>query len=133
MGTVITILTVVVGGFLALMVGFAFYVRARARAQEGKPAPSLPGALGEQVARGRRALVYFFSPACSACRTITPRVRELGKKNPAVHLVDVSRELETARALKVMATPSFVEIDAGKVLGYHVGPAPAEVLARYAA
>ena len=30
-------------------------------------------------------------------------------------------------------TPSFVEIDAGTVVGYHVGPAPAELLARYAA
>jgi thiol-disulfide isomerase/thioredoxin len=133
MGTILTVVTVVVGGFLALMVGFSFYVRARARAQTGKPVPALPGPLGAQVATGRRALVYFFSPACGACRTITPRVKELGSTNRAVHLVDVSQEVETARALNVMATPSFVEIDAGTVVGYHVGPAPAEVLARYAA
>ena len=50
-----------------------------------------------------------------------------------MHLLDVSRELETARALRVTSPPSFVEIDAGRVVGYHVGPAPADVLARYAA
>jgi thiol-disulfide isomerase/thioredoxin len=133
MGTAVTVLLAVVVGFLLLMVGFTFYVRARARAQTGKPAPSLPGTLGAQVAKGRRALIYFFSPGCAACRTVTPRIEALRRTNSAVHLVDVSRELETARALQVMATPSFVEIERGTVVGYHVGPAPAEVLERYAA
>jgi hypothetical protein len=59
-------------------------------------------------------------------------VTEISRKNSAVHLVDVSRDLATARALKVMATPSFIEIDAGKVVAFHIGPAPSELIARYA-
>ncbi len=129
------ILNVVVGvvvGFFVLMAGMQVLVRVRARLQTGKPAPSLEGPLGKHVARGRRALVYFHSPGCAACRSFTPKLKELSRRTEGVFVVDVSQELSTAQALKVMATPSFVEIDGGKVVGYHVGAAPAEVLGRYA-
>ncbi|MBI5547894.1 MAG: thioredoxin family protein [Deltaproteobacteria bacterium] len=133
MGTLLTVVVAIVGGLFAVMALMQVLVRLRAKAQTGKPVPSLPGPLGKHVSKGRRALVYFHSPGCAACRTFTPQLQELSRKNPMVHLVDVSRDLETAQALKVMATPSFVEIDEGKVTGFHVGPAPAEVMARYAA
>jgi thioredoxin 1 len=128
MGTTILVVLVAVFGLMILM---QVLVRVRARSQTGKPAPALPGALGEHVAKGRRALVYFFSPGCGACRTITPKIEELSRRNADVHLVDVSRDLDTARALKVMATPSFIEIERGTISGYHVGPAP-DLVARYA-
>jgi thioredoxin-like negative regulator of GroEL len=88
--------------------------------------------VGERVSRSGRALVYFFSPACGACRAITPRVRELGKKNDAVFAVDVSESLDLARALRVMATPSTFEIAEGKIVGVHIGRIPDEVIARFA-
>jgi thioredoxin 1 len=125
-------LAVAVGAFVGLMVFMQILVRVRARQQTGKDVPRLDGPLGKYVARGRRALVYFHSPGCAACRPLTPRLQELSKRSEGVYVVDVSRDLETARALKVMATPSFVEIDAGKVVAFHVGAAPKELLARFA-
>ncbi|HEY3358484.1 MAG TPA: thioredoxin family protein [Polyangia bacterium] len=132
MTSFLTVGAALVGGLFVLMIGLQIVIRLRARAQTGKPVPPLPGALGAQIAKGRRALLYFFSPGCAACRTITPQVQELGRRNPAVHAVDISRDLTTARALKIMATPSFVEIDEGKVVAVHIGPAPAALMARYA-
>jgi thiol-disulfide isomerase/thioredoxin len=132
MGSISVILAVVVGGFVALVVGMQVMVRLQARRQTGKDAPRLAGPLGKHIARGRRALVYFYSPGCAACRPVTPKLKELSKKNEGVYVVDVSSDLDTARALKIMATPSFVEIDAGKIVGFHVGQAPAAVLGRYA-
>jgi thiol-disulfide isomerase/thioredoxin len=118
-------------GLVGLVMVMQVLVRLRARAQTGKPAPALPGALGKQVARGRRTLIYFFSPGCAACRAITPQVQEISRRNGDVHLVDVSRDLATARALKVMATPSFVQIEGGTITGYRIGPAP-DLIAHYA-
>ena len=131
MQTLLTVVVAVVGGFVALMTLMQVLVRLRAKALTGKPVPTLPGKLGKQVAKGRKALVYFMSPGCAACRAITPEMKKLSERNPSVYVIDVSRDLDTARALKVMATPSFVEIDDGKVVGFHVGPAPAEVLGRF--
>jgi thioredoxin-like negative regulator of GroEL len=49
-----------------------------------------------------------------------------------VHLVDVAQDLGAARSFQVMGTPSVIEIADGKIVGYHVGGVPAEVLARFA-
>ncbi len=40
--------------------------------------------------------------------------------------------MEVARALRVMATPSTVEISDGRIVGYHIGPIPDEVMTRFA-
>ncbi|MGC4116392.1 MAG: thioredoxin family protein [Myxococcales bacterium] len=133
MGTLMTFLGIAVGSFFLLLFGMQIAVRLKARAQTGKAVPTLSGPLGQHVGRGRRALVYFHSPGCGACRPLTPRLKEMSQQSESVFLVDVSEETDTARALQVMATPSFVEIDSGKIVGYHVGMAPSGLLARYSA
>jgi thioredoxin-like negative regulator of GroEL len=122
---------VVVAVFAAVMLFAQVAVRRQARAMRGKPIPILDGPLAA-VAERERALVYFFSPSCGACRPITPRLRELERKGGPVFLVNVAEDLSAARAFKVMATPSIVEVERGVVVGFHVGPPPAEVLARFA-
>jgi thioredoxin 1 len=114
-----------------LMVTMQVMIRRRVRALSGTRVPVLPGPLGERVAGSKSALVYFFSPSCGACRAITPRVRELEKTYDNVFAVDVSRDMDLARALSVMATPSTVEIIDGTIVGYHVGPIPEAVFARF--
>lgn len=127
-----TFLLVAVVGFFALLFGMQYLAISRAKALNGAPVPELPGATGSRIAHSKHALVYFFSPQCGACRAITPRVRTLGKNNPSVFAVDVSQDMDIARALRVMATPSTVEISDGKIVGYHIGPIPDEVMARFA-
>ena len=126
------VLLVVMLAFLAFMIGTQVLVRRQASALKGAPVPTLPGVLGERITGSKHALVYFFSPQCGACRAITPRVRALGKSNPAVFAVDVMQDMGVARALKVMATPSTIEIDEGRIVGYHIGPIPEEVMGRFA-
>lgn len=124
---------VALGGLVALMAALQLFVRLRARALAGKPLPELPRAWTKKLGRNTGALLYFFSPSCGACRTITPRMTEMSRRRPtSVFVVNVADDLELARALKVMATPSVVEVADGKIVGYHVGPAPSDVLARYA-
>lgn len=127
-----TVLLVALLAFLGLTVGLQVWVRSRATALTGAELPELPGAVGRRISASKHSLVYFFSPQCGACRAITPRVRKLGQSNPSVFAVDVMQDMEIARALKVMATPSTVEIDGGKIVGYHIGPIPDEVMSRFA-
>jgi thioredoxin 1 len=126
------VMLVVVLAIVGLMVGMQVLVRSRARAMRGKDVPALPGELGRQLTGAPRALLYFFSPSCGACKALTPRITALGRTNPAVHLVDVAQDLGVARSFQVMGTPSVIEIADGKIVGYHVGAVPAEVLARFA-
>jgi len=127
-----TILLVVAVAFIGLVVGMQLLVRGKARAMLGKPLPALTGTTGARLAQSARALVYFFSPSCGACVRLTPRFRELSQKNPAVFVVDVMQDMSLARGLGVMGTPSVVEIADGKIVGYHVGNIPAEVMTRFA-
>lgn len=133
MGTFGLILLVVIGGFIALMIGMQWVVRAKAKALQGTPVPELPGGTGKRIQAEKSALLYFFSPQCGACRAITPRVRELSKKNRAVFAIDVMQDMGIAGALRVMATPSTIEIADGRIVGYHIGPIPPDVVARFTA
>jgi len=117
--------------FVALVVGMQILVRYRARAMQGQLVPAISGPIGRQLSSAKSALVYFMSPNCGACRSWTPKVKELSQKNHDVFVIDVSQQLEVARALNVMATPSAIEIRDGRVAGYHVGAIPAEVLKRF--
>ena len=126
------VLFAIVALFVVLMVGMQLLVRYRARSMQGQPVPAISGPIGKRIASAKSALVYFMSPNCGACRTWTPRVNELSQKNHNVFVIDVSQQLEVARALNVMATPSAVEIRDGRVAGYHIGAIPAEVLQRFA-
>lgn len=129
MGTFILVAAV---GFVVLMLGMQVLVRTRARAMLGKPLPRLAGSTGARLTQATRALVYFFSPSCGACVRLTPRFRALSQKNPDVFVIDVMQEMELARGLGVMGTPSVVEIAGGTIVGYHVGAIPPEVMARFA-
>ncbi|MEZ4227425.1 MAG: thioredoxin family protein [Polyangiaceae bacterium] len=130
MSTLLTVILVVVGGFVALMVGLNLFIRAKAKAMRGQELPKLPGRLGESIGRSKKGLVYFFSPSCAACRTLTPVVQKAAKANKNVFAVDVTQHLELARALKILATPSTLEVEEGRVVDVHVGMLPRSVMER---
>ncbi len=130
--SLIQVLGVLGAAFFLFVVGLQLLVRWRSKALIGQAVPPLPGEVGRKVARSKHALLYFFSPGCAACRPITPVVKELERRNRAVFAIDISRDLELARALKVMATPSAIEVADGAIVGYHVGQLPRQVVERFA-
>jgi|NGEPerStandDraft_6_1074524.scaffolds.fasta_scaffold28701_3 hypothetical protein len=126
------VLFAIVALFVALIVGLQLLMRYRARAMQGKPVPAISGPIGKRINSAKSALVYFMSPNCGACRAWTPKVKALSQKNHDVFVIDVSQQLDIARALNVMATPSAIEIRDGRVAGYHIGAIPSDVLQRFA-
>jgi len=118
---------------VGLMVVMQLVVRLKARALRGKPLPDLSEPWSKRLAGRSASILYFFSPGCGACKSLTPRFEEMSRRRPeSVFVVNVGEEMELARALSVMATPSLVEVTNGIIVGYHVGMPPAELMARYA-
>lgn len=121
----------VVVAFLLLNVALAQVAVRRARALQGKPLPALPGAEGQRITHAAHALVYFFTPSCAACRTLTPRMKALAAQGSPVFAVDAIQSRELAQALSVMATPTTLEVEHGRVVNAFVGALPAAVWERY--
>jgi thioredoxin 1 len=119
-------------GFVGLTVGLQLVARHRAARLRGKPLPALPGTAGAQIAAAEHALIYFFTPQCAACRAITPRMKALAEQGQPVFPIDLSDDLAMAEALSVMATPTTVEVDHGRVVGVHIGPVARDVWGRFA-
>ncbi len=114
---------------VGIIVVLQLMVRLRGIRYRGKPAPKVGGRLGQKIQRREKVVAYFFSPSCSACRTmekLLPRVQEKFKN--IIH-INVMRDRETAQQFGVMGTPTTVVIVDGKIAAYFVGvTAPAKIL-----
>lgn len=110
---------------LAALVVFAlrWLLLRRARSVQGKAAPdNLPTDIAQRLAERGRVLIYFFSPTCGACRSITPVVDRLVQEHDNVFKVDISQNAALPRSLGVMGTPSSISLAHGKVEEVVLGP-----------
>ena len=107
------IVLVVIAAFLILMPLLTYL---SARRQVGRPVD------GEAPGGGRGdRLIYFYSPKCGPCRAMTPIIDRLAEGNPRVFKVDVTQDMETARAFNVRATPTTVLVREGRILDVVLG------------
>lgn len=93
----------------------------RARRARGRQLSALDPALQQRFGGHPRALLYFWSPQCGMCRRVTPIVDELQAERGDIFKIDVQAEPGTARALGVMATPSFVVVEDGRIASVLLG------------
>lgn len=128
MNTLLYIVGGLLVGFIALMVLTRVMIAVNIRKHKGQPAPELSGTAAKLVRPGKRALFYFFSPSCAACKTMTPQIQEMGKRNRQVMAVDISQDMATARKFGVMATPTTVLVTDGVVQDILIGPQPKSAL-----
>lgn len=74
----------------------------------------------EQI-KDKKGLLYFHSPSCHNCKRQTPIIETIQKNNENIISVDASKNLQTARTLNVMGTPSIIFFNGNKITGYYVG------------
>lgn len=101
-----------------------------AKKSKGIRLKGLSGDLQKLEKEGSKGLVYFYSPSCGACRTQTPIIKELQKQHGNVYDVDVSKDLKTAQAFGIRATPSTVSVQDGIIREVLLGAKPRQVLER---
>jgi len=92
-----------------------------ARRLQGQPAPSLDFIADPEQRAQPRLLLYFYTPACSACRTMGPLIDALAADDPRVVKVNAAAEPDAARAFNILAVPTLVVVDAGRVERVQVG------------
>ncbi len=98
---------------IALFVLFQLSIYIQSKRMVGKDAPVLDGMTAEEG--GGSQLIYFHSPNCGPCRSMSPQVAALAEKYPNVRSIDISQDMATALKYNVRATPTTVLVRDGKV------------------
>ena len=111
----------VIAVLLLVFIGFRYYMIFKLKFKRGKEAPELSGRYDRAVRSGEIALFYFYSQNCGACKAMTPMVEELAEVKNNCFLVDVQSDMVTPGAFGVMATPSTVIVEEGKIKDFLVG------------
>lgn len=109
---------------LALAGFFVFmqvFVRVTSHLKKGKQIKGITGELGQKIQSGQRMLLYFFSPGCGACKTVTPIIDSLKKEHSNIHKIDVSKEPEITQSFGIMGTPATIVVENSKIAQYILG------------
>lgn len=99
------------------------FMARRARRMEGAAIPFSDPEVEDALRRHGRVLLYFFSPHCGPCRSMTPIVERLAERHGNVFKLDVAQSADIARSLGILGTPSVVLLKAGKVAQVITGTA----------
>lgn len=114
------------------IVGFFVFVQVfffiQGLLKKGKDIEDFDGEIGNKVKSGRKLLLYFYSPGCSACKAMTPVVEKMRQGNENVHKIDLSRDMKLAKIFGVMGTPATVLVENSKIQKYVLGARPESYL-----
>lgn len=89
-----------------------------ARKAKGKDAARLQQVMGLD---NKRHLVYFWSPSCGHCKSMTLVINELMDSRDDVHAINLADQASLARELGVMGTPALAVINKGCVEQVQLG------------
>ena len=117
MSTVLSIIIILAGFVVVLQV----YIWLSGIFRKGKIVQDLGGELGERIKTGQRLLLYFYSPSCGACRTMTPVIEKMKNEKKNVMKINVQDDYSVARKLGVMGTPATVVIENSRINHFVLG------------
>ncbi len=120
---------ILLGIFVAFM-GMQYFMILKSKRNKGKRVEQVGGKIGKAILSGKRAMVYFYSPSCRACKYQTPIIDRLISDGHSVHKVDITRDMATARKFGVMATPTTVVLQGNEIIEFLVGAKPEDKLRR---
>ncbi len=118
----------IIGGIFLAFILLQFFLRHRMKRMKGQPVPEVSGETGRALKGKEPVLIYFYSPACGACRQMTPVVEDMASRNFNVFLVNVAEDMETAMKFGVMGTPTTVLAEEGVIREIVIGPRQREEL-----
>ncbi len=89
--------------------------------KKGKAITGITGELGRKIKSGSKLLIYFYSPTCSACRSVTPIIDKLKQERTNIFKIDASREMKLAQKFGIMGTPATIVVNNEKITEYILG------------
>ncbi len=121
---------ILLGIFIAFM-GMQYLMVLRSKRNKGKKVENVGGKLGKMMLAGGKAMVYFYSPSCRACKYQTPMIDRLISDGHKIQKVDISRDIATARKFGVMATPTTVVLEGNRIVEFLVGAKTEDKLRKF--
>jgi Thioredoxin domain-containing protein len=111
----------VTGGLLLLFLLMQTAVVRSSKKMKGNKITGLTGRLKELEKKGSKGIVYFFSPSCHACKSITPVIQsmKLGHKN--IFDINVADNFDTAKIFGIKATPTTIMVKDGVISDVIIG------------
>jgi thioredoxin 1 len=109
------------------VLGFFVFLRVltwlNGRLKKGKTIPPFAGDIGKRIQSGERLLLYFYTPACGACKAMTPVIDELKQQNKNVYKINLARENERkiGQVFGVMGTPATVIVENSQIDQFILG------------
>ncbi len=100
---------------IALMLGYMLFVMFKAQKLKGETLPRSIPEIDALVDNNKKALLYFYSPNCGQCTGISPIIDDMAKQGKAVLKIDISQQVEAAKALNVRATPTLLLVINGQI------------------
>ncbi len=114
-------ITIIIGLILAFVL-MQVYLIIKSKRTVGKPIPfeNINNLVAEKI-KNKKGLLYFFSPNCHSCKTQTPIIEKLKNEFPNIISIDLSKDINTAKAFSIMGTPAIVFVDNNFVDSIHLG------------
>lgn len=111
-----------VGIFIALVVGYVVFQTLTMRRMKRIEGETMSGETGVPGMKSEgKKLVYFYTPTCHACKTMTPIIEGMMESRSDVYKVDASMNHNAARNFNIMATPTTLVLDGLKIEKVLVG------------
>jgi thioredoxin 1 len=107
--------------FAVLMLALQILLFLQARAQQGRPVPSLEGLMIDPALSAKALLIYFWSPSCGMCREMTRLIERLRKEQQPIVSVNIDTEIVLAKRFKVRATPTLIQVRDGRQMKIVLG------------
>ncbi|MCX8009630.1 MAG: thioredoxin family protein [Ignavibacteria bacterium] len=82
----------------------------------------------KSIIMNEKNLFYFYSPNCSACKVQAPIIEKLKSELKNIYSIDISKDVSFARTFGIMATPSVVVVNKGRIEDYLIGVQKEETL-----
>ncbi len=111
----------IIGAIVVFFVLMNGYVLLSGWFKRGKKLENISGELGRQLRAGKRMLIYFYSPSCVACKSMTPMVNKMHRDNKNVHMINLATDMETGRKFGVLGTPATVVVENERIEKFFLG------------
>ena len=107
------------------IVGFFVFMRLMVwisgRLKKGKIIPPFSGEIGDRIQKGHKLLLYFYTPSCGACKTMTPVVEEMMDKKDNVYKINLAKDNNIGKIFGIMGTPATIVVNQSKIDQYILG------------
>jgi len=124
MDSFILVIAIVLGFFVVMRL----FVWVNGRIKMGKEIPPFKGEIGERIRKGDKLLIYFYTPSCGACKSMTPVIDEMKKEKDNIYKINLSRDYDIGKIFGVMGTPATILVNESKIDQYILGARSAKFL-----